>query len=545
MEVFVSKKYLNEDLIATDERLLKNFYLNEGFYDVKINSSLAKQVENNEFEIIYNIQPNEKIYFNDLTVNIPVDYDEKNFETLRLLFKELKGTPYSINSVNNILEEIDIIALNEEFTSVKATATESIELNKLDILFNIQETEKFLVEKINIFGNNITRESVIRNQFVLDEGDIFNEILSNRSINNLRNLNFFKKVNSEILEGSDKNSKIINIELEEKPTGEITAGAGLGTSGGTLVAGVKENNYLGKGLSVQANGTLTGDSIKGLFQVTNPNFNNTDKSVFANIQATEIDQLKKYGYKTNKAGFAFGTNFEYLNDFNLGVSTSSFYEKIETNSTASARQKKQEGDYWDTFANLSFDYDKRNQKFKTTDGFRSTYSINLPVISETNTLTNSYNYKIYGELYENNISSFSIFLKSANSITSDDVKLTERLYIPSNKLRGFENGKIGPKDGGDFIGGNFISTVNFNTTIPKLFENSESLDALLFFDMGNVWGVDYDSSINDSNKIRSSIGIGIDWFSMVGPINVSLTEVISKNSTDITESFRFNIGTTF
>ena len=99
---------------------------------------------------------------------------------------------------------------------------------------------------------------------------------------------------------------------------------------------------------------------------------------------------------------------------------------------------------------------RRNQKYQTTSGFLSAYNVSLPILSETNTLTNNYNYKIFRELYENNISTFSFSFKSANSLTGDDVKLSERLYISGRKLRGFESGKIGPKDGSDFIGGNYI-----------------------------------------------------------------------------------------
>ena len=125
------------------------------------------------------------------------------------------------------------------------------------------------------------------------------------------------------------------------------------------------------------------------------------------------------------------------------------------------------------------------------------------------------------------------------------MKLTERLFLPSSKLRGFERGKVGPKDGDDYIGGNFAAAINFSSTIPVLFENSQNIDAVLFFDVANIWGVDYDKSLNESDKIRSSFGIGIDWFTIVGPINFSLTETLSKADSDITESFRFNIGTTF
>lgn len=539
------KKYLNENLISYDEKLLKGFYLNRGYFDVKINSSYAKLISENNFELIFNISANKKFFFNELTLSLPDVFQKENFEQLNEIFQKTKGKPYSINVVEEILDEIDIITINEEYASVSAQVEENIVSNQINLNFSIKETEKYFVEKINIFGNNITRENVIRNQLEIDEGDPYNEILYNKSENNLNSLNFFKSVRSEIQDGEEKNSKIINITVEEKATGEIMAGAGFGTSESSIMFGVKENNYLGKGISLDANAKISPDAFKGRFSVSNPNYKNSDKLVFASILAEEIDNIENFGYKTNKQGLEFGTKFEYLKDFNLGLSTSSFYEKIETSSTASATQQSQEGDYWDTFVRFDFDYDKRNQKFKTNDGFRSSYNLDLPIISKTNTLSNTYNYKIFSELYENNISTISLFLQSANSITGDDIKLSERLSVPSSKLKGFQAGKVGPKDGNDYIGGNYVSALNIASTLPNILPNSQNIDFSIFFDAANIWGVDYNSSLDDASKIRSSLGMAIDWFTPIGPLTFSLTETLSKHSTDVTESFRFNIGTTF
>ncbi len=543
---FISgRKYLNEETISFDERLLKNFFLNKGYYDVKINTSFAKLINEDEFELIYNIDPGEKYFFGKLDMIMPVDFKKDGFDDLFELFSNLEGEIYSIYLVEKILKQIDLITLNQEFKSINAEVEEVIVENKLNLNFKITETEKYFVEKINIFGNNVTRESVIRNRLELDEGDPYNEILKNKSENSIKSLNFFKTVKTTVEDGKSLNSKIINIFVDEKPTGEISAGAGFGTDGGTIAAGVKENNYLGKGLKVEANATLTEETFKGLFAVTNPNYKNSDKSLFANIQSQEIDQMKNYGYKTNKTGFEIGTGFEYYDDLRLGISTRSFVEKIETDSTASARQKKQEGNYFDTFLNLNFNYDKRNQRYRPTDGFRSKYSIDIPVISENNTVTNTYDFKVYKELYENNVTSFSFLLKSANSISGDDIKLTERLIIPYSRLRGFERGKVGPKDGNDFIGGNYISAINFNSSLPSVFQNMQNLDASIFFDAANIWGVDYDSSLDDANKFRSAIGVGVDWFTVVGPMSFTLSQPLTKSDSDIEETFRFNIGTTF
>ena len=543
---FISgKKFLNEDLINFDNRLLTNFFLNKGYFKVKVNTSFAKIINENEFELIYNINAGPKIFFDELKLNLPIDYEKSNFLKLEKLLSKLKNKPYSINSIEKILEEIDILALDEQYESVDVNVIENINGNKLNLTFDIIETERFFVERINIFGNNVTQETVIRNQFELDEGDPYNEILKNKSINNIKNLNFFKNIDSIVKDGSGFNQKIIDINVEEKPMGEITASAGVGTSGRSIGFGVTENNFLGRGIGLNSNVSFSTETIKGLFSVTNPNFLNSDKSVYASLEASETDKLKDYGYKTNKNGFTFGTNFEYLDDFRLGMGSSNYYEKIETDTSASNNMKKQEGDYWDSFLNLKFDYDKRNQKFQTSDGFRSTYYLNVPLISETNTLKNTYDYKYYTELYEENITTFSIYLSAANSLTNDNIKLSERINVPSSKLRGFEYGKIGPKDGADFVGGNYLSVLNISSTLPTFLENAQNTDFLIFLDAANLWGVDYDSSIDESNKIRSSYGVGVDWFTPIGPLSFSLSQTLSKASTDEAETFRFDLGTTF
>ena len=538
------KKYLNEAMINFDKRLLKNFYLNKGFYNVVINSSYAKILDNQEFELVFNIEANPKLFFGKLSLDLPTDFSKSNYENIEKFFNKLENEPYSLNRVEDILEKIEIITISEQYESVKATINENIEDNKINISFKIEETEKVFIEKINIYGNNITREDVVRNQIEIDEGDPFNQILYNKSINNIKSLNFFETVDGEILDGSKFNSKIINITVKEKATGEIFAGIGTGTSGSNLSFGIKENNYLGRGVLVDSNLSLSESRVKGNLLISNPNYKNSDKSLDLSIQSSATDRLSTFGYKSNVTGFSVGTKFEYLDDLNLGIASNNTIEKITVDSTASARQKIQEGNYFDSFLGLDFNYDKRNQKFQTTSGFFSNYGLNLPIISETNTLTNSYNYKIFNELYENNVSTFSVLLQSSNSISGDDIKLSERLYIPGTKLRGFEAGKIGPKDGSDFIGGNYVSSINATTTIPMFLENLQTVDIVLFADAANIWGVDYDNSL-DKSGIRSSIGVALDWLTPIGPLNFSLAQPITKEPTDIEETFRFNIGTSF
>ena len=543
---FISgKKYLNENLINYDKRLLNNFYKNKGFYNVVIESSFASYLGNDEFEILYNISSGKKYYFNEFNLNLPIDYEADNFNELNNIFRDLKGEKYSLNSIDKILKEIDKIVLNEQFEFLKSSVQEEIKDNLINLTFDIGESEKFYVEKINILGNNITREEVIRNNLLVDEGDAFNELLQAKTINNLKALNFFSKVDSEIIDATDLNRKIINITVEEKPTGEIMAGAGVGTSGGTVAFGVSENNYLGRGIEFSSDVSVSAESLKGLIAINNPNYKGSNRSLNVSLESTVTDRLKNFGYESNKTGFSVGSGFEFYENLYWNTGLSSYIEKLETDSTASASIKKQEGSYFDTFFNQTFSYDKRNQKFKTSDGYISRFTQNIPLISESYTLTNAYDYKIYNQWLDENVFSFGFFAKTTNSLKGKDVKLSDRLFLPSGKLRGFESGKVGPKDGADYIGGNYVASINLATTLPQIMPNFQNTNFSIFFDAANIWGIDYNSSLSDNSKIRSSVGIAVDFFTPIGPLNFSLSEPITKGSNDITESFRFNIGTTF
>ena len=540
-----NRKFINPENINLDKRLLKNYYLNKGHYKVIINESTVEFTENNNFKLQYNINAGPKFKIIKSSLVLPEDYNKDDFVRINERLSNLEGKIYSLNKLNKIAKEVDKLTYRNDYEFINAAFKEKIvNENELEIIFEIKEFEKRYLTEVNVFGNNITEEKVIRDNLEVDEGDPFNELLLTKSINNLKSLNIFANVEYK-LTTKDSDKKALNITVTEKPTGEIFASAGTGTQGSTIGFGVKENNFLGKNISLDTNLRLSDETLKGAFSIVNPNWNYSDKTLIASIESSVTDRLNDYGYETGKTGITFGSAWEQYDDVIFSPKINSYYEKLDTNQSATANLKKQEGEYFDTSFSYGLDLDKRNQRFQTTDGFRSRYFIDLPLISENNTVSNSYYFKTYSELYENNVSNFSLFIKSAKSLTNEDVKLSERLYIPGSRLRGFESGKIGPKDGGDFIGGNYITSLNIQTTLPQILENSQNIDFVLFFDAANVWGVDYSSTIDDGSEIRSAVGFGVDWFTPVGPLNFSISEALTKSSTDITENFRFNLGTTF
>jgi len=544
----VSKgKYLDEQRIQLDSRLLKNFYLNKGYFQAQIKNAFSQILDKKDFSLIFNIDAGKKFYFNDFKIIIPDNYDRTKFSKVEKVFKDLKKTAYSNRKIEKILDEIDKIALYENYEFINASVIERItDVNKLNLTFKIKESEKFYVEKINIFGNNITDERVIRDELIIDEGDPFNLLLQNKSINNLKSKRIFSDVSYTVVDGGLDNKKIININVEEKPTGEIYAGAGYGTNGSTFNIGLKENNFQGEGIKLETNLALSKQSVRGLFSYTNPNFNYSDRALTTSLQSTVTDKLSDYGYKSTLNKIALGTGFEQYTDLYFSPTVSISSESLDTNSTASSSLKKQDGSYFDTRFNYSLTYDKRNQAYRPTSGYVSRFIQDVPVISESYSLVNGYEFTSYKELLDEMIFTFSIYAKAVHALQSgEDVRISKRLYLPSNRLHGFEAGKIGPVDASDFVGGNYAASLNASTTVPYLLQNLQNMDLKLFFDAGNVWGVDYDSLIGDTNRIRSSTGVAIDWLTPVGPLNFSLSQVLSSSRTDKTESFRFQIGTSF
>ena len=544
---FISRnKYLNEQKLLLDERLLKKFYLDNGYYDVKVNTSTATILDDNSFKLVFNINAGNLYTVNKTKLEIPIDYNLSNFNEVQKLLNELEGTLYSFSKISKIVKEIDKISLSREYDFINATILEDkLDNNKININFKVTESEKLYVERVNIFGNNITEESVIRSNLEVDEGDPFNELLHAKGLNNIKALNIFKTVNSETIEGSSPSSKIINIEVVEKPTGEISLGAGVGSDGGTVGFSVSENNFLGKGVKLSTSLRVSEDTIRGNFSVNNPNFNYSGRSLITNIERVTIDKLSDSGYESSKTGFSLGTSFEKNENLFFSPGVSTYFEKISTNSSASASLKKQEGSYFENKFSYTLDYDLRNQKFRTTDGIRSIFNQSVPLISDDFALSNSYEFKKWHELENSMVVDINFYGKAINSLTDEDVRVSNRLGLSSSRMRGFETGKIGPRDGNDYVGGNYAAAINLSTTLPMLLESFENIDMKYFIDAGNVWGVDYSDTVDESNSIRSSTGLTVNWFTPIGPMNFAFIQNISKASTDKTESFQFNIGTSF
>ena len=543
-KIFSKNVYLSKERVELDKRLLKRYYKNKGYYEVDISSSNVEYSKGEGFVLTFSVNAGKRYRFKKISVNVAKALDKSAFISLQTEFNKTIGKYYSEKKLTTILEKIDKLSEQKELQFINHRLDETLETDGVAVIIDIFEGRKFTVERINIKGNNVTNDAVIRSEMLIDEGDPYSALLLNKSINNLKAKGIFGKVEKKILEGSSLDSKILEVKVEEKATGEIMAGAGVGTDGTSVMFAVKENNWLGKGINLKSSLSLNAQSISGSIAMRNPNYNYTGNAVFSSLDISSMDKTTNSGFESATTGFSFGTEFEQYEGVFLSPTVSAKFEKIDVQSSASDKIKKMEGNYKNVDFNYSITLDKRDQRFETTSGHKISFVQSLPIVQDSSSILNGLTVSKYFEFSEDVIGALKIYGRSLHGI-DDDVRLSERLFIPQRRLRGFDTSKVGPKDASDWIGGNFATAVGFEAKLPNLLPESLKTNVSAFIDTANLWGVDYSDSVNDSNKIRSSVGLAADVWTMVGPLSFTVAKAITTYDQDETETFNFRLGTSF
>ncbi len=543
-KVITKNTNLSENLISLDQRLLTNYYKSLGFYDVKINSNLAELNMKGSADLVYSIDEGKRYTIKKISTNVDPVFDKNIFFPLNQVFQKYVGDYYSPFKIKKILEELDELIDNNNLQFVEHNVQEVLDGDTINIVLNVFEGEKTLVERINITGNTVTNEDVIRGELIIDEGDPLTTLNLEKSISEIKARSIFKNVKYNVKDGSEKNLKIINIEVEEKPTGEISAGAGIGTNGGTFQIGIRENNWLGEGKSVSFDVEVDAESLSGTLAFLNPNYDFLGNSLDYSISSVQNDKPDQ-GYENTLVSGKIGTSFEQYKDVRVSLGLDASYDDLRTNDTASASLKKQSGNYNELSGQYGFTFDKRNRVFMPTSGSIISFGQDLPIYADKASISNFFTVSSYKSLSENIVGAGKFYLTTIDGLGSDEVRLSKRKGLSTRRLRGFEKNKIGPVDGNDHVGGNYAAAINLETNLPNLLPEDTYTDISLFLDFGNVWGVDYDSSIDESNKIRSSTGVVASWMSPLGPMTFTFSQNLSKADTDETQGFNFNLGTTF
>jgi len=546
---FFSSSALSEQRVEYDKQLLKDFYKSKSFYDVQIESTFASVDKNNNFTLTFSINSGNKFKFGDYDVKFSglTIKDSDINEVKNISDKLLKNEYYSPLIINKLNKQVTDLLESKRYGNFEINIQDlKAADNKINIMVQLNEGQKSLVNKINIRGNTITEEKVIRDNLVISEGDQLNSSKVKKSVDNVKSKQLFSKVDYKIEDSDKKNFKDLNLFVKEQPTGSISAGVGYGTNGGLFEASINERNFLGQGINLNFTGRLSTDVIRGELSYVDPNYINSNKELAASL-FSEVDNYENSGYHNKRVGTRFATKYEIYEDIffrpNLGVQ----FDKLEVTGNASSLLKSRQGDFLTTSIGYNFLYDQRDSRFNPTAGSIIYFDQNIATLfSDIPTIQTGVGATFYKELFSDKfIGSAKARLANVTAFDHKDVKLSDRIFASSSDLRGFEQRGVGPVDSGDHIGGNNLATLSLKSTFPNPIPENLRATTFLFFDMGNVWGADYSSLISDSSKLRTSTGIALDLVSPIGPLSFTYSIPLSKASTDKEQNFLFNIGSSF
>jgi len=546
---FFSTSALSEQRIELDKQLLKDFYKSKSFYDVQIESAFASVDKNNNFSLTFSINSGKKHKFGDYDLKVSglAIKDEDISEIKNISNKLLKNEFYSPLIINKLNKQVTSFLESKRYNNFEINIQDAKASDtNINVIIQLNEGQKSLVNKININGNTITEDKTIRDNLIISEGDQLNYSKIKKSVDSIKSKQLFSKVDYKVEDSDKKNFKDLNLFVKEQPTGNISAGIGYGTNGGLLEASIIEKNFLGQGINLNFTGKLSTDVVRGEISYVDPNYINSNKELAASL-FSEVDDYRNSGYQNKRTGTRFATKYEIYEDIFFRPNFGLQFDKLEVTGSASNLLRSRQGDFITTSLGYNFLYDQRDSKFNPTSGSLIYFDQNIATFfSDIPTVQTGIGATFYTELFSDKfIGSAKARLANVVALNDKDVKLSDRIFASSNDLRGFEQRGIGPVDSGDHIGGNNLATLSLKSTFPNPIPESLRATTFLFFDMGNVWGADYSNTISDSSKLRTSTGVAVDLMSPIGPLSFTYSIPLSKASTDKEQSFLFNIGSSF
>ena len=536
------------DKLEYDKQLITEFYNNNGYPDFNFTSSIAQLKTNtNNFEIILNINEGDRFKFGMLEVESKLKKIDPVYVKAILPIKQ--GNIFNRSLLKESIEQLKELAQLQgySFIEIDTNLLDGNEANTVDIKLIINEGPRVYLNKINIAGNTRTVDKVIRREVALTEGDPYNKFSIDYSKDSIRALNFFNEV--EINEVRTDFIDKINLEInvEEKNTGEASIGAGYSSaSDASLNLGLRENNFLGKGQKVNLETSFSNTRTSYDVSITEPYFNDKPLSLTTNIYSNFNDPTN-VNYETEDLGFGLSSSFPLSTDRYLEIRYSLFTSKIKANSNATAYENALSGT--DTVSSLgySLSFDRRNSRYRPSNGFNLKLSQDLAGLGgDSYFYRNNFEFNYYKRLSKRFIGAYKLKGGNINGYNDKYSPLSSNFKLGGKTLRGFKSGKIGPKLGNSYTGGQYFYVTSLETNID-LDIDAFDITTTAFIDVGSVWGLENPAyiSIDDKHEARSSIGVNFNWDSAIGPINIIYANIIKSNKNDTTDNVYFDIGYNF
>jgi len=549
--IFTSADKYDPDRLTFDRELLRRFYLENGYADFRVISAVAELApDRKDFFVTFTIEEGERYKFGSLDIQSRIP--EIKSEALRPFVKFEPGDWY-----NSKLLDDTVLALTNEagnfgyaFAEVRPKVRRDRQKRLVNIVFEVLEGPRVFVERIDIRGNTRTLDEVVRREFRLVEGDAFNAARLRRSEQRIRNLGFFSKVEVTKARGSTPDKTVIEVDVQEQPTGELTLGAGYSTRDGVVgEVGIRERNLMGRGQDLRFSIRASERTQQFNVGFTEPYFLDRNLSAGVDLYSIRSSRLSESSFRQDTLGSRLRLGYEINERWSQGLRYGFEYENItDVADDASQIIKDQAGARFISSVGQTLTYDTRNSKLTPTEGFIARLGTDYAGVGgDVRYVKGTFRTTYYYPFSKRWIGIFATDMGHVRGL-GEDVRVTDRFVLGNDRMRGFRVGGIGPRDRftEDALGADTYGIATAELSFPLGLPDEFGMKGALFSDVGTAFGADGpDALIIDSMAPRASAGVGIAWASPLGPVRFNYAVPFMKESFDKSQRFSFSFGTRF
>ncbi|MDC1292190.1 outer membrane protein assembly factor BamA [Amylibacter sp.] len=547
---FIKSDTYIEDKLDYDLDRLKDFYINKGYIDFEVKTSVKLTRAKDAFLINYSIKEGQKYNFSEISFNVSNDKIVKN--SLIKLNRIKTGSSFDRRRISKLVEEIDIYLTKEGFNFIEpipVISRNDAELT-MDVEIQLQKKKKIFVERIEVEGNSTTLDEVIRLQFDFVEGDPFNRRKILEAVDKIRGLGFFSNVETDTREGSSPEQIIIEVKLTEKPTGSLGIGAGFNSSDGSVFTfNVNERNFLGKGQTIKLDLSTSKIERQTAIGFEDPSF--LGRNLLAGISFGQTNTTpSSTPLKTEKMYFSPIIGFPLSRDSNLSIKYRLDQDEIKLTTLpglVSPLIRSDVGSKNKSALIFSYKLDKTNSIISPTAGYDFLVTQEFSGLGGNVSFSKSeFEFKTYKTVFRDDIILSSNL--SSGAIVGSGANIMNRFSLGGDRLKGFRNQGIGPYDTiyKSPLGGKMFTSLSLQASFPIGVPEEYGIFGGLFLDTGSLWGLDNaPSRIDDSANIRSAVGVSIFWDTVIGPLRFNWSRPIKRETYDVIENFRFTVDTRF
>ncbi|MEO0389769.1 MAG: outer membrane protein assembly factor BamA [Pseudomonadota bacterium] len=551
---------LVEDRVEFDKQVLRDFYLSRGYIDFRTNSVNAELTEERDgYFLVFNVQEGQQFSFGEITVTSDMpNVDPFEYEDVVRIRPSVVYSPTLVEAEIARMERL-AIRNGVDFMRVEPRVSRNDRELTLDVEFVLQRGPRVFVERIDIEGNTTTLDRVVRRQFDVAEGDPFNPREIREAAERIRALDYFETAEVDAREGSAPDQVVVDVDLEEKPTGSLNFGGTFSAANGFgLAVSFAETNFVGRGQTLELSYSAADEQSLYGVRFVEPAFLGRDVEFAFNLQSTEITS-DFANYDVDRVLFSPSLTFPVSENGRLQLRyTATESEMKNRDSVTTGAIQAAEiavGAQRSSALGYTYSYDTRRSGLNPNSGALFEFGQDFGGLGGDSDFIRT-TAKVIGQttVFNEEVTLRATLEGGALTWRGGANRTTDRFLLNPNIIRGFETGGIGPRDlsGGssDALGGNLYLAARFEAEFPLGLPEEYGIMGAVFYDVGNLWNLDDanlsgGSVVGEGGSFRHVIGFSVLWDTPVGPLRFNFTDALKKETFDREQKFDLTLSTRF